>query len=86
LLSFAPEAEAADNYEDALKGLGNRRDPALMEISMDLILTDEIKTNDVRRTPETDVVFTDTLIVLRANFDTLNRRHWKRSSMDLDAN
>lgn len=47
LLTFARETTAADQYSDAWRGLGNIRDPALMNSVLELVLTDEMKPQDV---------------------------------------
>lgn len=47
LLSFARETKAADEYQDAVKGLGNTRDPALVQRLLEVLLTEEMKPQDV---------------------------------------
>ena len=51
LLSFARETKIADEYQAAVKGLGNTRDPAIIQTLLELILTDEFKPQDVRMRP-----------------------------------
>lgn len=47
LLAFARETKIADEYQSAVRGLGNTRDPALILSLLDLILTEEFKPQDV---------------------------------------
>lgn len=79
LLSFARETKAADEYQDAMKGLGNTRDPVLMRRLLELILTDEMKPQDVSQGPGLGVerLFTNALTVLHANANPPNGCHWK---------
>lgn len=51
LLSFSRETKAADEHQDALKGLGNTRDPALMKSLLKFLLTDETKPQDASQGP-----------------------------------
>jgi hypothetical protein len=60
LLSFARETKTADEYQDAIKGLGNTRDPAIMQSLLKLMLTDELKPQDVR-SPAESIFLADVL-------------------------
>ena len=51
LLSFARETKIPDEYQAAIKGLGNTRDPEIVQLLLKLVLTDEIKAQDVRIHP-----------------------------------
>ena len=48
LFSYFREARNPDETRDTLIGLGNTQDPKCMQEMLDLLLTDEIKSQDVR--------------------------------------
>jgi hypothetical protein len=63
LLLFARETKIADEYQAAVRGLGNTRDPAIVQVLLELILTDEFKPQDVRMLPQNEL----SLLTLRSS-------------------
>ena len=47
LLAFARETKVADEYQAAIKGLGNTRDSAVIQNILEMILADKFKPQDV---------------------------------------